>query len=108
MLGISPDAWREALEAMGERQASAAIAFLLQRCEHSSEAERLSGADGRVMIAVNGSPAIRAPGGYLRALARKASEGGAPLWSAILGHLAQRAKAKGRVGGAGGKAGRAR
>lgn len=93
MLGVSPDAWREAIDVMGERQASAAIAFLLQRCEHSSEASRHVGEDGRVATSVNGSPAIRAPGGYLRALSQKARDGGAPLWSAILAHLAQRRKA---------------
>jgi replication initiation protein RepC len=93
MLGISPDAWRAALDAMGAKQAAAAIAFLLQRSEHSSEAARHVGEDGRIAVTVNGSPAIRAPGGYLRALTDKAKGGGAPLWGALLAHLAQRRKA---------------
>ena len=99
MLGISPDAWREAVETFGEREAAVAVAFILQRCEHSSEAARHVGADGRVSVSVNGSPAIRSPGGYLRALSAKGGgEGGAEgfgLWPAILAHLAQRAKVTG-------------
>ena len=102
MLGISPDAWREAVETLGEREAAVAVAFILQRCEHSSEARRHVGPDGRLGVTVNGSPAIRSPGGYLRALSARSraeakGEGRAPgfrLWPAILAHLAQRAKAE--------------
>jgi replication initiation protein RepC len=93
MLGVSPDAWREAVETLGERSAATAIAFILQRCEHSSQAVRHSGPDGRLVVTVNGSPAIRSPGGYLRALTQEARKTSLNLWGAILGHLSQRGKA---------------
>ena len=99
MLGISPDAWRQAVEALGERQAALAVAFILQRCEHSSEAERRVGENGAESFAVNGSPAIRSPGGYLRALAEKGRGGAASLWPALLAHLALRLKRRGPAPG---------
>ena len=103
MLGISPDAWREAVEALGERSAAVAVAFILQRCEHSSQAVRQAGPDGRAAITVDGAPAIRSPGGYLRALTQKSRAEPFSLWSAILGQLAGRAKAadRGRPGAQG-------
>lgn len=52
MLGISPSAWREALEILGEPAAVTVIAAILERAEE-----------------------IRSPGGYLRDLTRKAREG---------------------------------
>ncbi|MCD2174331.1 plasmid replication protein RepC [Rhizobium sp. C4] len=52
MLRISPAAWNTACAAMGEIQAAIAVAAILERAEH-----------------------IRAPGGYLRALASKALSG---------------------------------
>lgn len=52
MLGISPSAWREALEILGEPAAIAVIAAILERAED-----------------------IRSPGGYLRDLTRKGREG---------------------------------
>jgi len=52
MLGISPDAWNEACHTMGEAVAAIVVACILQRA-----------AD------------IRSPGGYLRALSRKAALG---------------------------------
>lgn len=52
MLGISPDAWRKAREAMGDFTASAVIAAILERAE-----------------------LIRSPGGYLRALTQRAEQG---------------------------------
>lgn len=52
MLGISPSAWQEALEILGETAAIAVIAAVLERAED-----------------------IRSPGGYLRDLTRKAREG---------------------------------
>lgn len=52
MLGISPSAWREALEILGETVAIAVIGGILERAED-----------------------IRSPGGYLRDLTRKAKEG---------------------------------
>lgn len=52
MLGISPSAWQEALEILGETAAIAVIAAVLERAQD-----------------------IRSPGGYLRDLTRKAREG---------------------------------
>lgn len=94
MLGISPDAWREAIASLGERNAAVALAFILQRCEHSSEAVRHVGPDGRINVTVNGSPAIRSPGGYLRALSGKGGIEGFQLWPAILATLAQRSRVR--------------
>jgi replication initiation protein RepC len=51
-LGISPDAWREAREVMGEDAAAITVAAILQRAEH-----------------------IKAPGGYLRALVERKRRG---------------------------------
>ncbi len=34
MLGISPDAWREAREVMGEDAAAVTVAAILQRADH--------------------------------------------------------------------------
>ena len=51
-LGISPSAWEEATDAMGEVEASVCVAAILQRTE-----------------------AIKSPGGYLRALSDKARAG---------------------------------
>lgn len=64
MLGISPDAWAEAVRLMGPVVASVALACILQ------DAAR-----------------IRQPGGYLRALSRRAAEGGfspGPMVMALL------------------------
>ncbi|MDP4026989.1 plasmid replication protein RepC [Methylobacterium sp. NEAU 140] len=47
-LGISPDAWREARDVMGEDAAAVTVAAILQRVDH-----------------------IRSPGGYLRALVER-------------------------------------
>lgn len=52
MLGISPDAWRRACEAMGEIAAAITVAAILERAE-----------------------TIRSPGGYLRALTERAENG---------------------------------
>jgi replication initiation protein RepC len=92
MLGISPDAWRDAVQTLGAKNAAVALAFILQRSEHSSEAERSTAPDGRTTVTVNGSPAIRSPGGYLRALTEKGRAEPFALWPAILAHLVQRAK----------------
>ena len=51
-LGVSPDAWAQALEAMGEHDASIVIAAILQRGEE-----------------------IKSAGGYLRVLTAKARAG---------------------------------
>ena len=66
VLGISPDAWREAEEVMGSENAAVTVAAILQRAE-----------------------AIRSPGGYLRALSERAGEGTyspAPVIQALLRH----------------------
>lgn len=66
VLGISPDAWREAEEIMGGENAAATVAAILQRAE-----------------------AIRSPGGYLRTLSDRAAEGTyspAPAIHALLRH----------------------
>jgi replication initiation protein RepC len=95
MIGISPDAWRDAVAAMGETGAAVAVAAILQRGEHSSEASTAPGPrPGEIVVTVNGSPAIRSAGGYLRALTEKARAGGfapGPLLMALIG---QRLKAK--------------
>ncbi|WP_066925782.1 plasmid replication protein RepC [Methylobacterium sp. CCH5-D2] len=52
MLGISPDAWREAREVMGNDAAAVTAAAILQRAEH-----------------------IKSPGGYLRALVERKRRG---------------------------------
>ncbi|MFP4406806.1 replication initiation protein RepC [Rhodosalinus sp.] len=52
MMGISPDAWREAQQVMGPEVAAITLAGILQRVQH-----------------------IRSPGGYLRALTEKAGRG---------------------------------
>lgn len=52
MLGITPSAWRDALETLGETVAITVIAAMLERAEQ-----------------------IRSPGGYLRDLTRKAQKG---------------------------------
>lgn len=52
MIGISPDAWHRAIEAMGSFKAAITLACILQRFED-----------------------IRSPGGYLRALTEKAHKG---------------------------------
>ncbi|MHA6688395.1 plasmid replication protein RepC [Mesorhizobium sp. A556] len=51
-LGVSPDAWQQACEAMGAVDAAICMAAILQRAEH-----------------------INSPGGYLRSLTDKAREG---------------------------------
>src|SRR5690606_18845305 len=52
MLGISPDAWRKAREAMGDLSAAVTLAAILERAD-----------------------SIRSPGGYLRALSERAEQG---------------------------------
>jgi len=52
MLGISPDAWRRAREAMGDAAASVTLAAILEKAD-----------------------TIRSPGGYLRALTQRAEQG---------------------------------
>ncbi len=95
MIGISPDAWREAQEALGHRDAHVAVAAILQRSEFSSEAETLRGeGGGPARILVNGSPAIRSAGGYLRALTEKARAGEFALGPVLMALIGQRLKAR--------------
>jgi replication initiation protein RepC len=97
MIGISPDAWREAQEALGPQAAPVAIAAILQRSIHSSEAKTMGGttpdaAAGAVLV--NGSPAIRSAGGYLRALSAKARAGELALGPLLMALIGQRLKAR--------------
>ncbi|MGL5138732.1 MAG: plasmid replication protein RepC [Beijerinckiaceae bacterium] len=95
MIGISPDAWQEAREALGEMDAHVAVAAILQKSVHSSEAETVSGpAHGTVKVVVNGSPAIRSPGGYLRALTQKAQAGKFALGPVLMALIGQRTNAR--------------
>lgn len=61
MLGISPSAWEEACNVMGDGQASVVLAAILQR-----------------------GAAIKSPGGYLRILARRATTGEFSVWPMLL------------------------
>lgn len=65
MLGISPDAWRDAVETMGHADASIVVAAILQKGEE-----------------------VRFPGGYLRALTEKKRDGQfsvGPILMALIG-----------------------
>lgn len=64
MLGVSPSAWREACEAMGEVQAAITLAAILQRSDQ-----------------------INSAGGYLRSLTDKAREGQFSTWPMIMALL---------------------
>ena len=95
MLGISPHAWQEAIAVLGEADAAIAVAAILQRSEHSSEAAPIAGeAQGASAIGVNGSPAIKSPGGYLRALTEKAVAGEFALGPVLMALRGQRLKAR--------------
>ncbi|QGN00023.1 plasmid replication protein RepC [Methylocystis parvus] len=78
-LGISPDAWRQALEVMGEHDASIVIAAILQRGDE-----------------------IKSAGGYLRVLTAKAREGefslGPVLMALLRGKAAKAARERKRAG----------
>ncbi|HTO79464.1 MAG TPA: plasmid replication protein RepC, partial [Methylocystis sp.] len=78
-LGISPDAWRQALEVLGEHDASIVIAAILQRGEE-----------------------IKSAGGYLRALTAKARAGefslGPVLMALLRGKAARAARDRKRAG----------
>ncbi len=87
MLGVSPDAWAAAKRVLGKRDACVAVGFILQRGEHSSEA---TSADGQTLV--NGSPAIRSPGGYLRSLTQQAETGDFRLGPLLMALIGQRLK----------------
>lgn len=63
-LGISPSAYQEACEVMGEDQAAVVIAAIQQRVEH-----------------------ISSPGGYLRSLTTRARDGKFSVWPMIMALL---------------------
>ncbi len=95
MIGISPDAWREAQDALGKVEAHVVVATILQRSIHSSEAETVPGpAPGSTVVVVNGSPAIQSAGGYLRALTDKARAGEFALGPVLMALIGQRLKRK--------------
>jgi replication initiation protein RepC len=95
MIGISPDAWREAQHALGKVEAHVVVATILQRSIHSSEAETVPGhAPGSTVVVVNGSPAIQSAGGYLRALTDKARAGEFALGPVLMALIGQRLKRK--------------
>ncbi|MFM9974477.1 MAG: plasmid replication protein RepC [Beijerinckiaceae bacterium] len=95
MLGISPDAWRDAIAVLGETEAAVVVATILQRSEHTSEAKPVPGtAAGSTITSVNGSPAIKSAGGYLRALTEKARAGEFALGPMLMALIGQRLKAK--------------
>ncbi|MFM9974642.1 MAG: plasmid replication protein RepC [Beijerinckiaceae bacterium] len=95
MLGISPDAWREAIAVLGETEAAVVVATILQRSEHSSEAKTVPGTvAGAAVTSVNGSSAIKSAGGYLRALTQKARAGEFALGPTLMALMGQRLKAR--------------
>lgn len=69
LLGISPSAWEEAGQIMGELQASIVVAAILQR-----------------------GVAIKNPGGYLRNLTRRAAAGQFSVWPMLMALSATRLK----------------
>jgi replication initiation protein RepC len=95
MIGISPDAWREAQDVLGHVEAHVVVATILQRSIHSSEAETVPGATpGSTVVVVNGSPAIQSAGGYLRALTEKARAGEFAFGPVLMALIGQRLKRK--------------
>jgi len=78
-LGVSPDAWKQALDVLGEHDASIVIAAILQRGEE-----------------------IKSAGGYLRVLTAKAKEGefslGPVLMALLRGNAAKTARERKSAG----------
>ena len=78
-LGVSPDAWKQALDVLGEHDASIVIAAILQRGEE-----------------------IKSAGGYLRVLTGKAREGqfslGPVLMALLRGKAARAARERQQAG----------
>jgi replication initiation protein RepC len=73
MLGISPSAWEEAKDVMGEVKAAVVVACILER-----------------------SGAIKSPGGYLRDLTRRAQAGEFSLGPILMAQINARSSAKKR------------
>jgi replication initiation protein RepC len=63
-MGVSPSAWQEAVEVMGEQNAAVLLAAILQRTDH-----------------------IRSRGGYLRSLVERARAGQFSLWPMVMALL---------------------
>jgi replication initiation protein RepC len=106
MIGISPDAWREAQDVLGADPAHVAVAAILQRSIHSTEAAgRADVQTGSMAFVVNGSPAIQSPGGYLRALTDKARKGDFGLGPMLMALIGQRLKARRGAGSTAGLSG---
>ncbi len=76
MLGVSPDAWRAAVDAMGRRDAAIAMAAILQRVD-----------------------SISSPGGYLRALTAKARQGAFATGPLVIAQLKANLKSRARRSG---------
>ena len=74
MLGVSPSAWLEACEAMGELQAGIALAAILQRSDQ-----------------------INSAGGYLRSLTDKARDGQFSTWPMVMALLRSKLEADKRA-----------
>jgi replication initiation protein RepC len=71
MLGVSPDAWRAAVDTMGKGDAAIAVAAILQRAD-----------------------AISSPGGYLRALTAKAGQGAFATGPVVIAQLKANLKSR--------------
>lgn len=78
MLGISPSAWDEAREVLGEREAAITLAAIHQRAAR-----------------------INSPGGYLRSLTDRAREGRFSSWPMIMALLREKLEARGDGAGEG-------
>ena len=74
MLGVSPSAWEQAVQVMGERQAATVVAAILQRGE-----------------------AIASAGGYLRDLTRKAEAGQFSLGPMLMALIGRRKRERRRA-----------
>jgi len=78
MLGISPDAWRDAVETMGQADASIVVAAILQKGDE-----------------------VRFPGGYLRALTEKKRAGEFSVGPVLMALIGTKLKALRESGGRG-------
>ncbi|UGY20929.1 replication initiation protein RepC (plasmid) [Bradyrhizobium septentrionale] len=79
LLGISPSAWREAREAMGEQHAAITLAAIYQRADQ-----------------------INSAGGYLRSLTDRARDGKFSTWPTVMALLRAKLDAQRTAGNAGG------
>lgn len=79
LLGISPSAWREAREAMGEQHAAITLAAIYQRADQ-----------------------INSAGGYLRSLTDRTRDGKFSTWPMVMALLRAKLDAQRTAGNAGG------